>query len=625
VTALLRLVAVLPMIVGALALGGATRNVELGVVLAAIALVMGLAGERWELDRGRQIVTSALGGGVGYAIATLLFEEHPGYLGVWWTRIAGFFLLFAAARLLLVRAEGGRGATVVLALAGMLAVGETQGRGAYPVFVVLFLGASLAALRFGEPGRPAQAGAVAGRVVVGVAILALSAGSSAGAVLGARRLHAYLLKRAQNTQLLWRVQTGFADRMELGALDRMLDSDTIVLRVRGARVDYLRGASFDSYENGRWLRSAKRDVDLDYTPAGEPVAPGPRTTIHAVTDSVDRFFLPFAAADVRASVPAKYDAFGSLKRATKGGAVSVDFVAGPRDGVPVSAAKPADLTLSRRTRTDLTRLVELWTADAPSVPAKLDAIERHLAAEYHYARTFVRPASIDPVTDFLFDDKKGHCEYFASAMVLLARAAGIPARVVTGYRVAEHNPYGDYFVVRERNAHAWVEAWVEGEGWVTRDPTPASSLPDDQPHEASAVAAVMDVVRTSYDDVTEWLGQRTLGQTAAASAVGAGVLVWIIGRGARRRRQAPAVVPPDELALPFLAALLASLDRAGERRADSEPLERLADRVADADAAALLRRYAALRYGGAGDVDALAKDVSAYVARIRASRPSVPL
>jgi transglutaminase-like putative cysteine protease len=74
--------------------------------------------------------------------------------------------------------------------------------------------------------------------------------------------------------------------------------------------------------------------------------------------------------------------------------------------------------------------------------------------------------------EFLFDTQAGFCEHYASAFAVLARAAGIPARVVTGYLGAEHNPVGDYWVVRQSDAHAWTEVWIDGE-WRRYDPTAA--------------------------------------------------------------------------------------------------------------------------------------------------------
>jgi hypothetical protein len=79
----------------------------------------------------------------------------------------------------------------------------------------------------------------------------------------------------------------------------------------------------------------------------------------------------------------------------------------------------------------------------------------------------------DAIDDFLFTTKRGFCEHFASAFTMLARAAGIPARVVTGYQGGEFNPLGGYLIVRQSDAHAWSEVWLANKGWVRVDPTAA--------------------------------------------------------------------------------------------------------------------------------------------------------
>ena len=81
--------------------------------------------------------------------------------------------------------------------------------------------------------------------------------------------------------------------------------------------------------------------------------------------------------------------------------------------------------------------------------------------------------SDDSVDEFLFDTKRGFCGHYASAFAALARAAGIPARVVTGYQGGTLNPFGDYWILRQSDAHAWNEVWIEGRGWVRIDPTAA--------------------------------------------------------------------------------------------------------------------------------------------------------
>jgi transglutaminase-like putative cysteine protease len=77
------------------------------------------------------------------------------------------------------------------------------------------------------------------------------------------------------------------------------------------------------------------------------------------------------------------------------------------------------------------------------------------------------------IDDFLFRSRRGFCEHYASAFVFLMRAAGVPARVVTGYQGGELNPLGNYWIVRQRDAHAWAEVWLTGQGWTRIDPTAA--------------------------------------------------------------------------------------------------------------------------------------------------------
>ena len=81
------------------------------------------------------------------------------------------------------------------------------------------------------------------------------------------------------------------------------------------------------------------------------------------------------------------------------------------------------------------------------------------------------PLGEESIDDFLFRTRKGYCGHYASAFTFLMRAAGIPARMVAGYLGGELNPYGEYLIVRQSDAHVWVEVWLSGKGWVRTDPT----------------------------------------------------------------------------------------------------------------------------------------------------------
>src|SRR5262249_28622476 len=134
----------------------------------------------------------------------------------------------------------------------------------------------------------------------------------------------------------------------------------------------------------------------------------------------------------------------------------------------------------RRLYLDLPRLDPRIPALARSVSEPSESnydrarkIEDYLSSKYGYTLDLPGPRP-DPLAYFLFERKKGHCEYFASAMAVMLRSIGIPARMVNGFRGGEYNDLTGSYIVRESNAHSWVEAYFPEFGWVTFDPTPAA-------------------------------------------------------------------------------------------------------------------------------------------------------
>jgi transglutaminase-like putative cysteine protease len=121
------------------------------------------------------------------------------------------------------------------------------------------------------------------------------------------------------------------------------------------------------------------------------------------------------------------------------------------------------------------RLAAQITSSAGNDFDKAAAVENYLRTRFGYTLELPPSAVKDPIANFLFDRKRGHCEYFASAMAVMLRTLGIPSRVVTGFRSDEFNDLTGNYVVRAKNAHAWVEAYFPGSGWQTFDPTPAGT------------------------------------------------------------------------------------------------------------------------------------------------------
>jgi len=124
----------------------------------------------------------------------------------------------------------------------------------------------------------------------------------------------------------------------------------------------------------------------------------------------------------------------------------------------------------------ISRLAEQITAPAGNNYDKAATIERYLRTHFTYTLQLPHSLHRDPLANFLFERKQGHCEYFASSMAIMLRTLGIPSRVVNGFRTGEFNDVTSQYLVRASNAHSWVEAFFPGYGWITFDPTPAAPL-----------------------------------------------------------------------------------------------------------------------------------------------------
>jgi len=138
------------------------------------------------------------------------------------------------------------------------------------------------------------------------------------------------------------------------------------------------------------------------------------------------------------------------------------------------------------------------------------ALARYLRGNYGYTLQLPSREVADPLANFLFTRKKGHCEYFASAMAVMLRTLGIPSRLVTGFQSGIFNPLTELYLIRASDAHSWVEAWLPGRGWVTFDPTPPDPYPG-----ANALLIKLslyaDAVETFWQ---EWVVSYDLGHQA---------------------------------------------------------------------------------------------------------------
>jgi len=316
--------------------------------------------------------------------------------------------------------------------------------------------------------------------------------------------------------------SGFGDEVELGHFGTIRDNEAVVMRIelpdepaRPGRRLRMRGISFDVYDGRAWHKSERGGTILHSGRAGwfdarpwEPAIPEEqllRQEIYLEPLDTGRRVL-FGVPDLR-YVRRPGAKLKELQERGPGGgrAALLRFLldragdvgyTGGQDGVAfrytalsdvhpsqapterVDAPLPPQvrehyLQLPPTLHADVAALARRLTSGAATPFEKARAIERALQRDWQYSLEGGHDPA-DPLADFLFRRREGHCEYFATAMAVLARQAGVPARIVNGFYGGVWNPYGDYFAIRQADAHSWVEAWIPGAGWITFDPTPPS-------------------------------------------------------------------------------------------------------------------------------------------------------
>ena len=433
--------------------------------------------------------------------------------------------------------------------------------------------------------------------------------------------------------------TGLGDTMNPGDISDLALSDEIAFRVRFTAAPpppeqlYWRGPVLAGFDGANWRRA-----DRDYAPA--PTL-APRGTEYRYTVSIEPHHHPWLFV---LDLPAHWD----LPNARLTGdyvlvqpepltkAVDIAASSYPDGMMTGSLSEPqrrrdSDLPpgANPRTRELALRLRRDHPDDRDYARAVLSMVHDD---EYYYTLTPPR-LGVDPVDEFLFDSKRGFCGHYASAFAVLMREAGIPARVVTGYLGGTLNPYGNYWVVRQSDAHAWVEIWIAGSGWVRVDPTAAIAaarvlrapraasrgtevlgvrLPVRAPWLIDA-ALRLDALREAWrtrilrfdQHSQQHLLQRLLipePDSRKLVLLLAGALSLVFGWLTWQVRRELGAGPADALGRAY-AGLCAKLQRAGLARRPHEGAEAHAERIAAArpDLAAALRalatRYNELRYG----------------------------
>jgi transglutaminase-like putative cysteine protease len=486
--------------------------------------------------------------------------------------------------------------------------------------------------------------------------------------------------------------TGFSDRVQLGGIGQIQQSNAVAMHIQidgdtQGRYDlHWRGMALTNFDGRNWSNFAQRsglqrepNGSFAVPPFSQGVAAQPPLARNQATPAIPAhlihyrvvmepigtsvFFLAPWARRVNGTYRAvQIDAGGGVYDSDGARPPSIyDAVSDISTPAPEQLRESGDylsqfaFAYLQLPRLDprIPRLAEQISASAGNNYDKALAIESYLKTHYGYTLQLPRSPVRDPLANFLFERKQGHCEYFASAMAVMLRTQRIPARVVNGFRGGEFNDLTGSYVVRAHDAHAWVEAYFPGYGWVTFDPTPAGNA--GSPQGWSRLLLYLDAASSFW---REWVisydssHQYVLGQTALTSTrssweraqdwarlhyarmeewarrserkveysplrwlgIAAGVLVllvvlangaWIVRKISARRLLAHPERSPDQAAAMWYERMAHLLKRRGVQKSTSQtarefvriiPEEPLRTRVGD-----FTRAYESARFGSSAE------------------------
>jgi transglutaminase-like putative cysteine protease len=302
--------------------------------------------------------------------------------------------------------------------------------------------------------------------------------------------------------------SGLSDTMSPGDITQLALSDEVAFRVRFEtatppnRERYWRGPVLDVFDGHTWSRSPT----LQGPPPLKPLGPSYKYTVMMEPHRHRWIFMldwPSSWNLPRADLGSDYTLMQSEPLTRPVDVLGTSYTE-VQSASPLSARmRSHDLRLpgDRNPRTQALAQ-ELRSAH----PDDMEFVQAVLAmfAQQPFFYTLNPPKlSDDSVDEFLFNTKRGFCGHYASAFAALARAAGIPARVVTGYQGGTLNPFGGYWILRQSDAHAWNEVWIEGRGWVRIDPT-AAIAPGRVERGLADVSTADESVPSSWQLRTRW-------------------------------------------------------------------------------------------------------------------------
>lgn len=298
---------------------------------------------------------------------------------------------------------------------------------------------------------------------------------------------------------------GFSDKVDLGGVGKLRSDPTIAMRVEYPDLPaeppprlalYLRGTAFDQYSGRSWSRSSSQRLEVNERHGGQVrirriADPARDKKLVIDLEPIDPpvVFLPTDAISMRLlsrgtpllGVPPKVLAgpegeFKYQSLEDRGLRYEV-FLAGANEppARPLTEAERARyLMLPPELPPRIGELARSWVGGATDPAKQARLIEARLRKDYTYDLESPSGAADNPLDHFLFESRRGHCEFYSTAMAVLLRSLGVPTRNVTGFIGGTYNRFGRYYAVRQGDAHSWVEVYLDGRGWSRFDPTPPS-------------------------------------------------------------------------------------------------------------------------------------------------------
>lgn len=294
--------------------------------------------------------------------------------------------------------------------------------------------------------------------------------------------------------------TGFSDSVTLGDIGKLQQNDKIVMRIRIDKNEndklnkiLWRGIALDIFDNRSWgksranykepyLKVENGDFQLDYSsrnskPTVQTIYLEPLNTdiIFSLSKPLSiRGGFQLISKDAEGAISGIRNGFERISYKVLSDTYTPDINLLKTDNSNYDVKKSRYLQLPEKMDERIAKLAEKITnsADAVNRYDKAVAIERYLQNEFGYTLE-LKAGGVEPLADFLFNIREGHCEYFATAMAVMLRTQGIATRVVNGFQQGEYNETAGVYVVRQKNAHSWVEVYFpETDSWIPFDPTP---------------------------------------------------------------------------------------------------------------------------------------------------------